>query len=78
LAHQFERIVDGGQVTDRIDVGDRVAIACALGGPEGRTLFLVTPTDAYPERLRGTKLSRLDATTVDVPAAGFVAEAHTH
>ncbi|PRC43696.1 gluconolactonase, partial [Mycobacterium sp. ITM-2017-0098] len=42
LAHQFERIVDGGQVTDRIDVGDRVAIACALGGPEGRTLFLVT------------------------------------
>ncbi|PRC56722.1 gluconolactonase, partial [Mycobacterium sp. ITM-2017-0098] len=78
LAHQFERIVDGGQVTDRIDVGDRVAIACALGGPEGRTLFLVTTTDAYPERLRGTKLSRLDATTVDVPAAGFVAEAHTH
>ena len=78
LAHQFERIVDGGRVTDRIDVGDRTAIACTLGGPEGRTLFLVTTTDAYPERLRGTKLSRLDAVTVDVPAAGFVAEMHTH
>ncbi|VEG53701.1 SMP-30/gluconolaconase/LRE domain-containing protein [Mycolicibacterium aurum] len=76
LAHRFSRIVDGGQVTDRIDVGDRIAIACALGGPEGRTLFLVTTTDAYPERLRGTLLSRLDATTVDVPAAGFVAEMH--
>ena len=33
LAHQFERIVEGGDVTDRIDMGDRVAIACALGGP---------------------------------------------
>lgn len=74
LAHQFERIVaDGGgafTVTDRIDVGDRMAIACALGGPEDRTLFLLSSTDAYPERLRGTKLSRLEAITVDVPAAG--------
>ena len=78
LAHQFERIVDGGEVTDRIDIGERTAIACALGGPEGRTLFLVTTPDAYPDRVRGTRLSRLDATTVDVPAAGFVADAHHH
>lgn len=81
LAHQFERVVEtGGQarVTDRIDMGGRTAIACTLGGPEGRTLFLVTTTDAYPERLRGTTLSRLDAVTVDVPAAGFVGEVHVH
>ncbi len=73
LAHQFERIVtDGstGRVTDRIDVDGRTAIACALGGPEGKTLFLLSSTDAYPERLVGTKLSRLEATTVDIPAAG--------
>lgn len=67
LAHAFERIVEGGAVTDRIDVGDRIAIACALGGPERRTLFLVTTTDAYPQRLVGTRLSRVDATVVDVP-----------
>ena len=78
LAHQFERIVEGGEATDRIDIGERTAIACALGGPEGRTLFLVTTPDAYPDRVRGTLLSRLDATTVDVPAAGFVADAHLH
>ncbi|MDY6995531.1 MAG: SMP-30/gluconolactonase/LRE family protein [Actinomycetota bacterium] len=74
LAHQFERIVtggpDGSTVTDRIDIGDRTAIACTLGGPADRTLFLLSSTDAYPERLRGTKLSRLEAITVDVPAAG--------
>ncbi|NVN54070.1 Gluconolactonase [Mycolicibacterium hippocampi] len=73
LAHRFERIVhDGGvgTVTDRIDVGDRIAIACALGGPEGNLLFLVTSTEAYPERLIGTRLSRLDATVVDIPVTG--------
>lgn len=71
LAHQFERIVEGGNVTDRIDIGDRTAIACALGGPERRTLFLLSSTDAYPRRLAGTKLSRLDTTTVDIPGAGL-------
>jgi sugar lactone lactonase YvrE len=71
LAHQFERITAGGDVTDRIDMGDRVAVACALGGPERRTLFLLSSTDAYPKRLIGTRLSRLDAVTVDVPGAGL-------
>jgi sugar lactone lactonase YvrE len=71
LAHQFERIVEGGAVTDRIDMGDRVAIACTLGGPERRTLFLLSSTDAYPQRLVGTRLSRLDAVTVATPGAGL-------
>jgi sugar lactone lactonase YvrE len=71
LAHQFERITAGGDVTDRIDMGDRVAVACTLGGPERRTLFLLSSTGAYPEKLCGTKLSRLDATIVDIPGAGL-------
>ncbi|MEE6135854.1 SMP-30/gluconolactonase/LRE family protein [Mycobacterium sp. 050128] len=71
LAHQFERIVEGGEVTDRIDMGERVAIACALGGPERRILFLLSSTDAYPQRLVGTKLSRLDAVQVATPGAGL-------
>ena len=71
LANQFERIIKGGNVTDRIDIGDRTAIACTLGGPERRTLFLLSSTDAYPQRLVGTKLSRLDATTVEIPGAGL-------
>ncbi|HTX97156.1 MAG TPA: SMP-30/gluconolactonase/LRE family protein [Mycobacterium sp.] len=69
LAHQFARITRGGAVTDRIDMGDRVAIACALGGPQRRTLFLLSSTDAYPHRLVGTRLSRLDAVTVAIPGA---------
>ncbi len=71
LAHQFERIVEGGAVTDRVDMGDRVAVACMLGGPQRRTLFLLSSTDAYPERLVGTRLSQLDAVTVATPGAGL-------
>src|SRR6478609_3875440 len=71
LAHQFERIIESGAggaiVTDRVELGDRTAIACALGGPQQKTLFLLSSTDAYPQRLIGTKLSRLDTVEVDIP-----------
>jgi sugar lactone lactonase YvrE len=70
LTHQFQRITRGGTVTDSIDMGDRSAIACTLGGPERRTLFLLSATDSYPDRLVGTKLSRVDALIVDIPGAG--------
>lgn len=71
LANRFDRIIQGGNVTARIDIGDRTAIACMLGGPERRTLFMLSSTSAYPDRLVGTKLARLDTTIVDVPGAGL-------
>lgn len=71
LAHQFERITRGGTVTQRIDIGERAAIACTLGGPKRRTLFLLSSTDAYPKRLIGTRESRLDTVTVEIPGAGL-------
>lgn len=71
LAHQFERITRGGTVTQRIDVGERAAIACMLGGPKRRTLFLLSSTDAYPKRLVGTRESRVDTVTVEIPGAGL-------
>lgn len=71
LAHQFERITRGGTVTQRIDIGERAAIACTLGGLKRRTLFLLSSTDAYPKRLIGTRESRLDTVTVEIPGAGL-------
>ncbi|EHB49875.1 SMP-30/Gluconolaconase/LRE-like region-containing protein [Mycolicibacterium rhodesiae JS60] len=71
LAHQFERVVAGGEVTDRIDIGDRAAIACMLGGPDRRTLFLVSTSDAYPQRLIGTRTSCVETAHVEIPGAGF-------
>jgi sugar lactone lactonase YvrE len=82
LAHEFQRFAADGPgpatVTDRVDAGGRTAIACALGGLEGRTLFLVTTTDAYPERLVGTKLSRIEALRVETPAPGDHDSHHHH
>lgn len=71
LANQFERITEGGAVTDRIDTGGRAAIACALGGPQRRTLFLLSSPGAYPKRLIGTRDSRVDTVTVEIPGAGL-------
>ena len=78
LAHQFQRVTDGGTITDRVDTGGRTAIACALGGVEGRMLFLITTTDAYPQRLVGTTLSTVEVLTVDVPAPGDHDHHHHH
>jgi sugar lactone lactonase YvrE len=82
LAQEFQRFAVDGQgeatVTHRVDAGGRTAIACALGGTEGRTLFLVTTTDAYPERLIGTKLSRVEALMVETPAPGDHDSHHHH
>ena len=79
LAQEFQRFAaDGSSVTHRVDADGRAAIACALGGAEGRTLFLVTTTDAYPERLIGTKLSRVDALMVETPAPGDHDTHHHH
>jgi sugar lactone lactonase YvrE len=71
LAHQFERIMPGGAVTHRIEVDDRAAIACTLGGPKRRTLFLLSSPGADPKRLIGTRESRLDTVTVEIPGAGL-------
>jgi sugar lactone lactonase YvrE len=71
LTHQFERIVQGGDVTDRIHIGDRAAIACMLGGPDGRTLFLLSSIGANPKLLGGTKSSQVDVVTVETSRAGL-------
>ena len=71
LAHEFQRILPGGAVADRIDIGERAAIACTLGGPDRRTLFLLSSSDAYPAKLVGTRLSCVDTAHVNVPGVGF-------
>ena len=71
LAHQFERVLAGGAVTDRVEIGERAAIACMLGGPDRRTLFLLSSSDAYPAKLVGTRAAHAETIRVDVPGAGF-------
>jgi sugar lactone lactonase YvrE len=60
------RIVEGGDVVDRVTVGERMAVACTLGGDDGRTLFIATSEHLAPEDTRRHRSSRIEATTVEI------------
>jgi len=62
------RVREGGEVLQTIDL-DRGCFACALGGPDGRTLFLLAsewngPADMADEARKGQVL------TAEAPASG--------
>ncbi len=69
VGDRFVRVVEGGEVTDVVEVPGRHAIACALGGPDGHTLFCCTSsTHGQPERSREERGARLEVAPVRVPA----------
>lgn len=62
------RFRDGGEVTGRVAVGSgSLSYACALGGPDRRTLFVCT---APTWREGGPRAGRVEVVQVDVPGAG--------
>jgi sugar lactone lactonase YvrE len=62
--------LEGGAVTHRVDVTDRRAVACQLGGADGRTLFCLTCEGTWEEICAGEAHARVEVTTVDIPGAG--------
>lgn len=67
LGQRAIRVLQGGQITDTIHL-DTGVFALALGGHDGRTLFICTaPSFAEHER-RSTRESRIVTTRVDVSA----------
>jgi sugar lactone lactonase YvrE len=70
-AGEFLHVVEGGTVTHRVATPGRWAVACALGGPDRRTLFLcqaeTTPEDVAAGQSRGW----ISTIGVDVPGAGW-------
>jgi sugar lactone lactonase YvrE len=68
IGRRAVRVRAGGEIVDEVDAGTGV-YACALGGDDGRTLFLCTaPSFAEHER-RDTREAALLAVRVDVPAS---------
>lgn len=71
VSDRFVRVGAGGEVLDTVECPGRHAIACALGGADGRTLFGCTSTTVgEPALSAATRGSRLETVRVDVPAAG--------
>ncbi|HEY5153771.1 MAG TPA: SMP-30/gluconolactonase/LRE family protein [Acidimicrobiales bacterium] len=64
------RVVEGAGPVDWIATG-RPAYACALGGPDGQTLYVCTADSSDPARTSELRSGRIETTRVDVPAAGY-------
>jgi sugar lactone lactonase YvrE len=66
---QFCRVHEGGEISETIAV-DAAAVACALGGDDGRTLFLLVSPGTQPSDVEGLGRSVIMTTRVDAGAAG--------
>jgi sugar lactone lactonase YvrE len=67
----FRRIAEGGRVLQQIDVPDRAAFACALGGADRRTLFLLEAHDSSPHANLQRGNARIRSVRVATPGAGL-------
>jgi sugar lactone lactonase YvrE len=74
-ANACVRVRDGGEMLERVEL-DRAPFACMLGGPDGRTLFVMaqewrmseSPADNMARLTKGPRTGRV--LTVPAPAAG--------
>lgn len=68
LTAELLRVADGGDVLETISTAPFLAPACALGGPDGRTLFALL-AETSPEQL-AQGISRALVQTFRAPAPG--------
>jgi sugar lactone lactonase YvrE len=66
----FVRLSRDGKELARIETPGRRAVACVLGGDDGRTLFCVTAETTHEDLLKGRSQSRVDVVSVNVPGDG--------
>jgi sugar lactone lactonase YvrE len=75
------RVCEGGEITHHIDVATQ-AYACMLGGPQRKTLFMLTAETINPDGARANETinpdgarakvnGRIEMVPVDVPGAGL-------
>lgn len=67
---EFLRVHEGGRIAERIRVEGQ-AIACALGGPDRRTLFMVTGRVSKAARALAERQGRILARQVEYGGAGL-------
>ena len=66
----FVRVAEGGEIKEKIET-DMKAIACALGGEDRRTLFLLEAKESDPKKIEGRGNSRIRYTQVEAAGAGI-------
>ena len=72
LGGRVLRVAEGGEISGEIPAPDGLGVyACALGGPDGRTLVLCCAPDFFEHTRSAATEAVLFATSVDVPHAGL-------
>jgi sugar lactone lactonase YvrE len=67
---QFLRITEGGAITHRIPTPGKMAVACALGGNDRRTLYLLTAERQEPD-IKTNRRAWVSSLRVETPGAGW-------
>lgn len=67
---EFIRVLDGGKITHKINTGGRRAVACNLGGADGKTLFCLIYDGNLDDIPKGALNAKIETATVDVAGAG--------
>jgi sugar lactone lactonase YvrE len=67
---QIVRVVEGGEVTHRVPT-PMPTFACALGGDDGRTLFILCATGTHEADVAGKGQGAIFTMQVDSPHAGL-------
>lgn len=69
-AGEFLRVAEGGEILETIAAPGKRAVACNLGGADGRTLFAITYEGEIEDIANGGKNGRIETCRVDVAGAG--------
>jgi sugar lactone lactonase YvrE len=70
IGKRIVRLARGGKILEQIDTGELGIFAAALGGPDGKTLFMAAAPDFIEANRRAKPEGRILVTEVDVPHAG--------
>jgi len=69
MSDEVVRVLEGGEVTDRIGL-DSHGIACTLGGPDNRRLFILTSQSFADDECRQNRDAKIEFIDVEYPSAG--------
>jgi sugar lactone lactonase YvrE len=67
----FVHVDERGRELTRIETPGRHAVACVLGGDDGRTLFCISAETTHRDLLQGRSKARVDVVSVHTPGAGL-------
>jgi len=70
VSNEALRVLEGGEVTDRVTV-EKQAFACMLGGVDGKRLFIMTAADSDPEACQENRSGKIEYVDVKYAGAGL-------